>query len=78
MINYRALVTSNNINNSTHKISNNNNDNIQVENEETSYHILEMQPSNIIFLSFASVLGCELDDLKLDITDFNQAYRDSI
>ena len=53
--------------------NNNSNEKIQVDNGEISYHIVEMQPSNQNFLSRTSVIGRAVDDLKFDISAFNQA-----
>ena len=71
VVNYRELVTSNNINNSNHN-NKNNNENIQVHNGEISYHIVNMKLSNWNFLSHDRVLSHALDNLKLDVPTFHQ------
>ena len=70
--NYKDLVSNNNINSvviSTKKSG----ENIQVDNGDTNYHIVEIEPTNRNLLNTYTVLGAQMNNLKFDVSHINQS-----
>lgn len=71
IINDRALV-GNNGNNNNSNMNNSNNEEVQVDNGEVNYHIIQMQPTDHELLNPHTALGSELQELKFDVSNFHQ------
>ena len=68
VINDKSMITTNANANTSNNPSLNNNDDVQIDSGDISYHIVHISPTDKNFLESTSVLGTRLNALKFDVT----------